>query len=450
MSGGWHLSLVGWSWWTVLPLAALGFLGVRLLARRELLARSERERRGLLLLRGAVAALLVLIFLEPILSRQLVRRELPVVSVLVDASGSMAVCDAGMGASAQLDEAIALGLLPEEARDNSFGLAAELLEDLGQDLPALLTALERSAAGTDREGGAGAAAARLGERCGKYVSSLQRLSPRLAGQGQLGSEAEAVRGLLASTAARLGGAPGAEDARSLQQSLRALQPRVAGLVARCRKAQRAADAALVTGAGVDSPVTTALGQLETMSRFERVKQLTATRLAPLFEKRASARFRRLDRQLGPIDLDGAEAEVRLEGGTDFAGPLGALAQSSGEDRLSGVLLLSDGRQTAGGDPTPALRALRARGIRVGAVSVGDPAEPRDAAVSEILGSREVFQGETVRLDVRFRIVGYEDVPWDLILTRGGEEVERRTVCGSGRWQTERFEVPAEAPGLLQF
>ena len=48
-----------------------------------------------------------------------------------------------------------------------------------------------------------------------------------------------------------------------------------------------------------------------------------------------------------------------------------------------------------------------------------------------------------------RITGFPDRRWDLVLSREGREIERRTTEGTGQWQQERFEFPAETPGLMQ-
>jgi Concanavalin A-like lectin/glucanases superfamily/PA14 domain len=449
LSSGWYLTLVGWPFWAVLPLAALAWYGLRRLAGFELASRTQLQRRGLLALRGAAVLLLVLLLLEPIFSRRLVSRELPVLSVLIDTSGSMRVRDAAMGSSQRLDEAIALGLVEEKVRDTTLGAAGRLLTRIGADLPEVVSALEPGKRAHPDQGSQAGAARVLRGRLDLYLRDLGRAVPRLAGQAGVGKDVKELLALLRRGREALAGDAGA-GGEKLRDELRGFQARVPELAARCRRAQRAADAAMVSGAGSESAVTQGLERLDQMSRYQRVELLARKRLLPLLEGRAIPRVQRLNRDLAPLDLDAGSNGLGLEGATDFAAPLTALARGSGGDRLGAVLLLSDGRQTAGDDPVPALRALRARGVRVGAVVVGDPAEPRDAAVAEILGSREVFQGETIQLDVRFRIVGYANVPWDLVLTRGGEEVERRRVKGSGKWQRERFEVPAGKPGLVQF
>src|SRR5208283_4503219 len=113
----------------------------------------------------------------------------------------------------------------------------------------------------------------------------------------------------------------------------------------------------------------------------------------------------------------------------------------------GVVLISDGRQTAGGDPGPVIRSLRARGAFVAGLLVGDTGVPADAAVAEITGSSEVFRGENLPLTVRYRITETNDLDWDLVITQAGRELERRTVRGSGHWEYETFTFAATNSGI---
>jgi len=116
LGSGWQLKLTGWPWWVVLLLAMAGVWALVRLHRRELAALDRKVRRRLLWLRGATLALLILFLMEPSLTRTTTERVLPLVAVVIDQSGSMAVKDESMAPGAKLAEAIGLKLLPASVR----------------------------------------------------------------------------------------------------------------------------------------------------------------------------------------------------------------------------------------------------------------------------------------------------------------------------------------------
>ncbi len=108
----WQFICTGWPWWLVLPLAAAGVWLMLRLYRLEMAALSPKLRRSLLLLRGTALVLLVLFLMEPAYTRRSTEQVLPLVAVIVDQSGSMAVKDESMPPGEKLAEAIGLNLLP--------------------------------------------------------------------------------------------------------------------------------------------------------------------------------------------------------------------------------------------------------------------------------------------------------------------------------------------------
>jgi hypothetical protein len=127
-----------------------------------------------------------------------------------------------------------------------------------------------------------------------------------------------------------------------------------------------------------------------------------------------------------------------------------LARNWSHEYMGGVVLLTDGRQTTGTDPASVIRSLRARGALVSGIMVGDPGAPPDAVVAEVSGSGEVFLGEPIPLSVRYRITGADEMDWDMVVTRQGQELERRTLRGNGQWQYEAFSFPATNSGINIF
>jgi hypothetical protein len=180
--------------------------------------------------------------------------------------------------------------------------------------------------------------------------------------------------------------------------------------------------------------------------------LARNALAPVLAEKAILSWHALDDGgLTSVSDPAALSGFAPGGSTDFAAPLSTLARNWGDQtHVGAVVLLTDGRQTAGVDPVPAIRALGARGALLAGVSVGDPGPVRDAVVAELRAPPEVFRGETIRLDARLRITGYDQTDWRLVLTRDGKVIEQRTIKASGAWQTERFELPDAEAGVHGF
>jgi len=430
--GGWSFNFVGLPAWLVVPLAALAVWALLRIGRRDRSGLPARARRGLAALRAAAAGAIVVFLLEPTCSRRSSESEKPTVAVLLDRSGSMAVKDTSASEHTRLNEAVALGLVRADLRDVSAMKAALALSALLRDLPGIESDLQ------GREG----PSRRAASVALSHAAALRALEPHLAGFASVHAGVSEVAGRLE----RAYG-PGAD---APAESLQGLRRRCEDLARLCREAQVSADAALVAAAERSSPIERGLAELARMTRFQRARRFVERTVIGALSGRASVKVFALERSLAPLgpDASGKIPETPVGGPTDLEGALSALASSTGEGLLGGVLIVSDGRVTAGGDPVPAARALAARGAPIAAVMVGDPQTPRDAVVAEILGSTEVFLGETVRLDVRFRITGFSAEKWDLILARDGKELARRTVQGTGDWQLERFEFPADAPGRM--
>jgi hypothetical protein len=304
------------------------------LYRLELAAITPKLRRRLLLLRGTALVLLVLFLMEPAYTRRSTEKVLPLVAVIVDQSGSMAVKDESMAPGQKLAEAIGLNLFPANIRP------------------------------------------------------LKTNAPQ----------------------------------------------------------QAASDKAILDSALPDSALARGLASLSALSRYERAVKLAKQTVIPALRDKARLKVFAMDTGLAPLDPD-HPATLLPNRATDFQACLAALARNWAQDYVGAVVFLSDGRQTAGADPVPVIRSLRARGALVAGIMVGDPGIPPDAVVAEISGTSEVFLGEHVPMTVRYRISGADDMDWDLVMTHQAKELERRQVRGNGSWQYQTFAFPATNAGI---
>jgi uncharacterized membrane protein len=290
MNFTWQFQLTGWPWWLVLPCTIAGVWALVRLHRREMMTLPSPLRRRLLALRGAALALLVLFLTEPVFTRMTEEKVLPLVAVLVDQSGSMAVKDAA--------------IKPGTKHDPSSDL----------------------------------------------------------------------------------------------------------------------------------------------SRHQLALKLAREKVAPALRGRARPEVFSLDTGLSPLNL-AQSATLVPNRATDFESCLAELARLWAREYVGGVVLLTDGRQTMGGDAAPVVRSLRARGALVSGIFVADTATPPDAVVADISGSTEVFLGENIQFSARYRITGAPELDWDLIITQDGREIQRQPVRGAGQWQYATFTFPATNTGM---
>jgi hypothetical protein len=93
--------------------------------------------------------------------------------------------------------------------------------------------------------------------------------------------------------------------------------------------------------------------------------------------------------------------------TDLAGALRLAVEAQGGARVAGIVLLTDGRATAGEDLTTVGRFLRELEVPVHALGVGDPSPSRNLRVAALLASERVFTGDPVIITVRIEETGFD-------------------------------------------
>lgn len=118
--------------------------------------------------------------------------------------------------------------------------------------------------------------------------------------------------------------------------------------------------------------------------------------------------------------------------------------------LSGVVLLSDGVNTAGKDPTVVARNSP---VPVYTLCLGDTVPGKDLLIRQIQTNPEVTLGETLPFSVTLEAWGQEGRQARLDITEGAEIVASRTVVltgDHGEAQDVRLEVQPRRPGLLLY
>lgn len=116
--------------------------------------------------------------------------------------------------------------------------------------------------------------------------------------------------------------------------------------------------------------------------------------------------------------------------------------------LAGIVLLSDGGQNLGEDPTAAARRAGAAGTPVHTIGFGDPTPPRDLAVSSILTDEVVRKGDDVVVSIALRQRGFRGKRVPLTLRLGSNVLHRVNVAlgADGARQEVTLSFTPETPG----
>ena len=433
-----ELIFLGWSGWFVIPLACVIGFAIAKFSQKELSTLPGKTRKWLTYLRAAAAVLLVLMLLEPALRKTSTQYIQPKVMILMDQSGSMGLHDADMHSHHKLNEAIALGLLDAKFRNNIFSDAHSDIEWMSKHI----SQFERLHEIADRK-------ARV-----EFAKTMQSIHDSLLAHAEklvLYPKSAIQFRNLAILASDIAHWLNPQDKLRPQKNIEALIAEVRKIPDIVKEVspsltvlQKSADASLAAAADDDSPIKKAIALLSELSRNKRAEQLIRKKLIPKLQHKGKPEWVTLTSVFEPYN-----PEQIPSGHTDFASPLTALARCAAaeEQPIGAIVLVSDGRQTYGSEPTSALRALAAREIRFYGITIGNPDQPNDAVIAEVSGTSEVYKNETIRLDVRFRITGFTDTSWNLTLSSYGEIMDNRIIRGTGAWQQERFEFKADKAGL---
>jgi hypothetical protein len=204
-------------------------------------------------------------------------------------------------------------------------------------------------------------------------------------------------------------------------------------------------------------------------KLERVDELTRTETArrilaadgigllPALAKQHDVKllgFHREIWELKPDQLD--DLFGKSEGGaayTDLHLPLErALEQPrSGQGKLLGVVILTDGQHNYGESPVKKASELGERALPLFPIALGARLPPPDVAVSGVKAPNNVFKDVEAPIEVRFKVTGLPAQDFKVELFLDGTErklLEERLVKHGGKDQdyTERFTVRLDKPG----
>jgi hypothetical protein len=244
-------------------------------------------------------------------------------------------------------------------------------------------------------------------------------------------------------------------ARRDRRVLGTLRAAVLGLVAVCLLRP-----SLVVSSSV--PQRNVLGMLLDDSRSMRVAdldgetRLTAVRrafadsaeLVRRLSERFALRFFRFAADAGP--LAGPAALTAAGTRTDLGAALGAAREELAGFPLAGLVVVSDGADNSGSDPTPALGALRGRGVPVHTVGVGRERLPRDLAVERVVLPPSALAGAGVVAEAAIRVRGLHGERTTVTVEADGRIISTEEVrLPPGDVARVRLRLPALAAGTYR-
>lgn len=143
-------------------------------------------------------------------------------------------------------------------------------------------------------------------------------------------------------------------------------------------------------------------------------------------------------------------ESLRRGVTDLSQPLTV----GDDDRpLTAVIMLTDGRDTAGRDAALLAATADSAGAPIYPVLIGSQQRRRDLAVSAIDAPASVFENDRPAVRVGLRTTGFAEIPIEVSVSPVGEAenvIATETVVPSGDSAEVRFELPPETVGRRRY
>ncbi|MDB6131025.1 MAG: hypothetical protein JWM04_2132 [Verrucomicrobiales bacterium] len=411
------MTIVGISWWLILPVAAVCFFLLRSILRKELSPLPKGRARLLLALRITALFLLLFVLLEPTLRHHGFLNAKPTVAILLDQSGSMNISDRQLSSEQVLAEAKSMGLVADSAD----------IQNLEWDH--FITQLESLRADPKDLSGTGKS------KLSFLASEADLLAKRATSEKVLSVALRETSAFLQQLAAS------SNNEKSISSSN--LEKRVEALM-RLKPPGNTANQV-----NLPSNLTNGPSAIRSLTRLERARAVITNQVIPAFGKSIRVKLFAFDEQSQEM-TDLTRLLTSPEKQTDFDSSLRTVGELGATENLQAAIIVTDGRQTIGKDPGPVLRSLLARGIPTYGIQVGSTNFPADAVISSVSGSSEILKDEMMDLEVKLRVSGLTNSDWELLISQNGAEMDRRLLHPTGDWQIEKFHFKAENAGLRLF
>lgn len=147
-----------------------------------------------------------------------------------------------------------------------------------------------------------------------------------------------------------------------------------------------------------------------------------------------------------------EAPIASRRLTDLAGALERVRKEIPRETLAGVLLVTDGRNTAPTDVEAAAAKLAGDGVPVSALAVGSSRPPVNASIVDVESPETVMAEDTLPVEVRLKLTGMKGRTVRAKLFDGDEVVAERTldVAHDDFATSVRLEHSPETEGMREY
>lgn len=222
-------------------------------------------------------------------------------------------------------------------------------------------------------------------------------------------------------------------------------------------ADRAAQAQNALGSSV--------GDARQMTRteiMERIVNSSRGNLLSELSKRYNLRLYRFDSDTQPLALPKSDSgqpmllkatpDAARSNSTQIGAALKRALDDTAGQRVSGLLVLSDGGNNLGDDPVGVAERARQQGMPVSTLGIGDPTPTRDLAITETLAEAVVRKDNGVQVFAGLAHRGYEGQHVTVTLRRGGEVLGTKpvTLGPSARKQTVAFAYTPKQVGSFDY
>ena len=136
--------------------------------------------------------------------------------------------------------------------------------------------------------------------------------------------------------------------------------------------------------------------------------------------------------------------------TDLATALHQSSWETEEEKVAGLVVLSDGRHNAGGEVLGVAQQLKQRNVPVYTYCIGSEQEVKDVMVTAQLKNSFLFLKQQGEVSVAITQSGYVDYPVTVKLFRENEYVESRRVSLESGVTRVTFPVMEESKGMFSY
>ena len=212
-------------------------------------------------------------------------------------------------------------------------------------------------------------------------------------------------------------------------------------------------------AGRQKQVSAVLKEFDRMSRVEFVSRLLNANqqawlkdlntILPVDLRMFATGQQKVTEQLLQQSLQ-SNHQSMLPQGTDAIQFLTSIISEEASVPVHGVVLLTDGRQTAPSDPAAEAKRLASLNIPVFTVPIGSARTPRDLSVITVDGPETVFIRDAAQVAATLGTAGFEGQTLSVRLEKDGITVEQRQVVPSTSTTAVAFQIPSDTAGRFDY